>query len=309
MKSWKYAGHLVLLGLGAFSTQVGAQVRAQEARPAAGLHVELEGRKPVTLSQGPLKVRLGIVKIRNREAPVAVGAIDGKQVFTLGAGADPAVALGSHIRIVTLDKSTPLPQVVLSRYTGGAHCCAETFIATQSGGQWTTLKVPGRDGEEAFSYEDADGDGNVDLIGADNRFYYAFDSYAGSLAPTQIYNLRGGKLVEVTREERFRPYLRAELGRQEKDANENPESWKANGFLAGWVAQKALLGEQADAWPRMLRNFDRESDWGTQCEFDEKKPKPAECSDPRAKETIYPRKLRAFLVKNGYLAANDAATR
>ena len=157
---------------------------------------------------------------------------------------------------------------------------------------------------------DADGDGNVELVGFDNRFLYRFDSYASSLAPTQIFNLRGGKLVEVTREERFKPWLRTELARMEKEADEHPDSWKSNGFLAGWVAQKALVGEQADAWQRMSRSYDRETEWGLPCDStDERKPKPVACNDAKAKQEMFPRELRAFLVKSGYLAANDAATR
>ena len=35
-----------------------------------------------------------------------------------------------------------------------------------------------------------------------------------------------------------------------------------NGFLAGWVASKAQLGEVADAWRRMLENFNRSPDFG-----------------------------------------------
>ena len=192
-----------------------------------------------------------------------------------------------------LDPETPGEQAIFTTYSGGAHCCAETLIAHFSGGRWSVINAGRRDGEEGFSYVDADGDGNVELVGSDNRFLYRFDSYASSLAPTQIFNLRGGKLVEVTREERFKPWLRTELARMEKEADEHPDSWKSNGFLAGWVAQKALVGEQADAWQRMSRSYDRETEWGLPCDStDERKPKPVACNDAKAKQEMFPRELQ-----------------
>ncbi len=301
------ASHLVipvfLLGLVFAPPAIALDAPAKSVGP----HAELGGKKPVTISRGPLSVTLRLVKARGGEAPVATVSVDGARAIVLGAGLPASSTLGSHARIVTLDATTPLPQVVFSRYTGGAHCCAETFIATQSGGKWVSVNAGTRDGEEGFAFEDIDGDGNVELTGVDNRFLYAFDSYAGSLAPSRIYRLRGTSLVEVTRDPRFQPWLRAELARQEREANENPESWKSNGFLAGWVAQKALLGETTDAWSRMLKNYDRASDWGAlSCES---KPKQAECADPERRAQMFPRLLRAFLVGNGYLAANDPAAR
>ena len=297
----------------AFMLALAAHALAQQSEAAKpiGLHAELDEGKSVTISQGALRVRLERVKLGRRdEAPVATLFVDGKQALRLGAGLGPSVPLGSHVRILPLEKAAAHPQVVFSRYTGGAHCCAETFIAHFSAGRWSVINAGKRDGEEGFSYVDADGDGNAEMVGADNRFLYTFDSYAGSLAPTQIYNLRDGKLVEVTKEERFKPFLRAELARMEKEANENPDAWKTNGFLAGWVAQKALLGEQAEGWQRLLKDYDRDSDWGLGCEGDDaKKRKPAECNNAEARKKIFPRELRAFLVKNGYLTANDSATR
>jgi hypothetical protein len=294
-------GKLLFLAL-ALATPALAQ-QAEEPK-SIGLHAELDDNKTVSISQGALRVRLD-----RDEAPVATLFVDGKQALKLGAGLGASLAAGAHVRILSLDKSAAHPQVVFSRYTGGAHCCAEVYIAHFSGGRWSVLKTGRRDGEEGYSFIDADGDGNAEMIGVDNAFLYKFDSYAGSLAPTQIYNLRGGKLVEVTKEERFKPFLRAELARFEKDANENPDTWKTNGFLAGWVAQKALLGEQADAWQRMLKDRDPESDWGLGCEDEPKQKKPAECNDPKTRQELFPRVLRAFLVKNGYLAANDSATK
>ena len=272
-------------------------------------HAELEGRKPVTIAGGPVSVTLRLVKARGGEAPVATVKVDGRQVIELGVGKGASATIGAHARILSLDGTTARPQVVFSRFTGGAHCCAHTFIATQAGGKWRSIDAGRHDGEEGYEFKDIDGDGGVELVGVDNRFLYRFDSYAGSLAPTRIYRLSGTKLVDVTREARFQAFLRAVIAKHEKEADENPESWKTNGFLAGWVAMKALVGEQADAWPRMLKQYDRENTWGVpECDREEEK-KARDCKDPAKMALKFPAALRAFLVANNYLQANDPATR
>lgn len=287
-----------------------AQTPEEPKKVHAGPHAELEiGAKPVVrISQGPLGVSLRLIKMpREGRAPVATVTVNGAKALELGAGMGPSATHSSHIRILTLDKSADLPQAVFSRYTGGAHCCSQTRIATRNGGKWSIVEGTTRDGEEGYNFEDILKDGTVELTGADNRFLYRFDSYAASYAPPQIYELRGTKLVDVTREEKYRPWLRAELAKQEKEAGEYEETWKSNGFLAGWVAHKALIGEQADAWPRMLKLYNRDYLWGVS-ECDGVKP-PAKCTDPGQMGTLFPIALRAFLVQSGYLAADDAASR
>jgi hypothetical protein len=82
-------------------------------------------------------------------------------------------------------------------------------------------------------------------------------------------------------------------------ADQRPE---ANGFLAAWVATKALVGEFDSGWKRMLGLYDRGSDWGlTACEagYDAK----GDCRRPEKRYASYPDALRAFLRRTGYLPA------
>ncbi len=272
--------------------------------PPAGIpHADLDKAGTKTIASGALKVTLSAVKTADGLKPRVIGMIDGAKAFEID-GEAAGDLVSAHARILRLD-DTPQPQVLFSWFTGGAHCCAATRIATQVGGAWKIVETGDRDGDEAFT-PIKDGD-RFALAAIDNAFLYAFDSYADSYAPDQYYALRGEKLVDVTREPRFVPELRATLKSQERSANKDKSIWKTNGFLAGWVAQKALLGEQADAWKRMMASYDRTNPAGIpECDGD----KPAtECDNPAWLARQFPGALRAFLVENDYLAKNDPSTR
>jgi hypothetical protein len=81
-------------------------------------------------------------------------------------------------------------------------------------------------------------------------------------------------------------------------ANVPDEEAEANGFLAGYVGEKILLGEGKGAWALMLAHYDRESDWGLEiCEqpltFD------GECPIKPLRLT-FPDALERMLKENGY---------
>jgi hypothetical protein len=73
-----------------------------------------------------------------------------------------------------------------------------------------------------------------------------------------------------------------------------------NGFLAAYVANKALVGEFEDGWQRMLQRHDRRSSWGLkQCTagYDEA----GSCKAAEQVFASYPEALRAFLAQTGYI--------
>ncbi|MEJ1938100.1 peptidoglycan-binding domain-containing protein, partial [Nostoc sp. NIES-2111] len=84
----------------------------------------------------------------------------------------------------------------------------------------------------------------------------------------------------------------------EAAAVEHPDLWGENGFLGGWVATKALVGEIDSAWSRMLLAHDRSSDWTLQgCVL----PVPLDACPERSKRALsFPEALRAHLLEHGY---------
>ncbi len=143
-------------------------------------------------------------------------------------------------------------------------------------------------------FEDLDGDNNYEFVTVDNAFLYAFSSYAASFPPSKIYTFQQGKLADVTRKypQELRKTLAAMLKAFQLAKKEKAE---VNGILAGYVAQKILLGEYEEAWQFLLANYDKNSDWGLDIYGE---------STVIGKYPDFPTALRAFLLKNGYLSEN-----
>jgi hypothetical protein len=196
------------------------------------------------------------------------------------------------IELKDIDQDS-IPEVIVSTYSGGAHCCTNFIIygwkQTQS---ITTQTGPLNSGGGEF--KDLNGDGKQAFLSVDNAFLYAFDSYAGSFPPTRIYQYKAGKLVNVTRQ--YPKVLRAHAWQMYQALQQNTkESASMNGVLAGYVAQKILLGEYEQGWKLMLANYDRQSEWGLEIYKDDK---------AVGKYPDFPTALKAFLISTGYLDKN-----
>jgi len=88
------------------------------------------------------------------------------------------------------------PEAVVDLYTGGAHCCFQNLIVLVDGAH------PGRMlfhnwGDSGFRGERHDG--TFHFVSADDRFAYAFTSFAGSGLPMQVWVIdAGGRFADVT---------------------------------------------------------------------------------------------------------------
>jgi hypothetical protein len=199
------------------------------------------------------------------------------------------------IQIAELDPNNPFPEVVVSFFTGGAHCCSVTRVVTSTadGSAWTTLDVGEFDGGPMLAV-DLDRDGTYEFETRDNAFLYAFACYACSEAPLQMLAIEDGKIKDVSAAPRFRPAHAAWL----KNMIVGVPEQEVNGFLAGYVAQKARLGEGKQAWDLMLKYYDRNSDWGLEI-CDQERDESGECLGETTKVT-FPEALELMLKKNGY---------
>jgi hypothetical protein len=153
--------------------------------------------KPVSVQSGVLRVSAGPQKKKNKTSLFVQIAQQGKNVLRIDLNdEDDELDLNfdAEIKIVQLDKSSPVPQVLITTYTGGAHCCTQTLIAgLQANGTWSRLEAPMLDGS-GFSFSDLDGDGESELIAVDQSFLYACASCAESYSPSQIWKFREGQI-------------------------------------------------------------------------------------------------------------------
>lgn len=277
--------------------------------PVARKVIEFDGETPVSYRFDTITITLGSDPAeRGLRMPTLIGKAGERLLFATRFDDNPTDAPRSTARVIRLDPTTPLPQIIFSTYTGGAHCCTATRIVTQDpAGGWQVLDAGTVDGE-GYALEDVDDDSYVELLGVDNSFLYAFASYAESYAPPVVMRVSGGQLRTVTQTESILPYLRRNLREMELSAADSPGLWTNKGFLAGWVAAKAQLGEVESAWPRVL---------AAPTEPDAFLMRPCtenlsanECPPGQRRQRSFAEALREHLRRNGYPvpALADAAT-
>ena len=229
-------------------------------------------------------------------APTITVFAGGKEVAKFAQSDDEAFPSPYlSIQIAELDPGNAHPEVVVSFYTGGAHCCSDTSVITSSkdGLAWTTVDVGQFDGSPLTAV-DIDGDGRYEFETRDNAFLYAFACYACSEAPLEVLALEDGAMKNVTAEPRYEKAHEAYL----KAMIENAPDEDVNGFLAGYVGEKSLLGEGKAAWDLMLAHYDKSSDWGLD-HCDQPLDDGGEC--PGKVETLaFPDALERMLNENGY---------
>ena len=250
--------------------------------------------------EGPLKAALSYTESKGEEgdetmrAPIVTVTFDGKEIGKFegepGFG-DPPVS----VQIANLDPGNPHPEVIVSFYTCGAHCCSDTKILTSSkdGSSWQTVDLGQFDGGP-LTATDIDGDGVHEFETRDNAFLYMFGCYACSSAPLMVLTVQDGAVKNVTTEARYHHAHELWL----KDMITDVPEEDVNGFLAGYVGEKSLLGEGKSAWELMLAHYDKDSDWGLET-CSQKVNEQGEC--PVKTELLsFPDALERMLNKNGY---------
>ncbi len=188
--------------------------------------------------------------------------------------------------------------VYFQSYSGGAHCCNLIQMVLPEGGALRVIDLGAYDGEPVeYLPEDLDGDGALDFDFYDNRFLYAFASYAASIAPPRFLNVVDGRVVDVS----ARPGFRARFAEVMEEAREPCAAPDGNGACAAFVAAAARVGRFDEAWPEMLRVHDRTSDWGlvAGCRVTLVDSLCPEGEEIRFEN--YPAALRHFLVETGYI--------
>ncbi|HVQ07176.1 MAG TPA: hypothetical protein VMS43_01950 [Allosphingosinicella sp.] len=171
--------------------------------------------------------------------------------------------------------------VMWQAYTGGAHCCFDIQLILPDGPERGLVSLGAFDMEMMSDIPaDVDGDGRTDFVLRDNDFLYAFASFAGSFAPPQIWNVEGGRAVNVSAAPRYRALFVEAMAETRPICLERQDG-ERNGACAAFIAAAARLGEADRAWAEMLQAYDRDGDG------DERGP--------------FPRRLRAFLAAHGYL--------
>lgn len=195
----------------------------------------------------------------------------------------PALCNLSGLKVLDLDGDAE-PEVLLGNFSGGAHCCFSSLVYRYS--PQKAVAVPAYEltthawGNGAFELADLDlaqdggGAALPEWISRDDRFAYAFAAYAASFYPIQIwrYGSNGsgqGQFIDVSRDYPNQVYgdayslwlqyreLRQSLPLPAPSQAITPETEGQvylsviRSVLAAYMADKHLLGQEADGWQRL----------------------------------------------------------
>ena len=295
----------LVLALSSGLSQAQAQSRGKAAM-AAGTTLrtdDLEGGRAAQLRSGGVLAEVALVPAKGKEQlqTVVTVMLKGQTVGVLRGPATPRSMGGAAVvQIAELDSANVYPEVLLSAFTGGAHCCNQTQVLTRPLGQttWQTVDLGPFDGGPMPARIPMGGDVPL-VVSVDNRFLYKFACYACGGAPPRLWQLQADRFVDVSHQRRYRPIFRQALQRLQVQLqepiqpNDNP-----NGWLAAYVANMAMVGELQQGWMQMLKRYSRQSDWGLkECLGGYGK---NGCNTPEVVYPSYPDALRAFLKRTGY---------
>ena len=207
--------------------------------------------------------------------------------------------LAATLMLGPLAKNGPVV-AFLQTYTGGMHCCQQLRVIVRSADGLKVVELGGYDGAEFGWPKDIDGDGIRDFVVSDDRFLYAFESYAASVAPPKVLNVIDGAVRDVSAEPRFaQVFVKAASSARKACTGED----YPNGACAAWAAAAARLGALEAVWPVILTEYRKEpAAWPDHCKVD--RDADGQCPEGQLVEyRDYPTGLRAFLVETGYIPA------
>ena len=289
---------------------------AAKAFTENGRSIELgDAKQSGEIVSGPIEVDAELLTEQTStglatKTPVVSVSVNGQEVGRLVGAQAPYSS--SVVQLADLDPSNKYPEVILSSFTGGAHCCTEikALSSDASGNNWSEVKLGSYDGGPSPA-KDPLSDGRYYITVADDRFLYKFTNYACSASPTRLLRLEGKSLKDVTLDQAFFAY-HSKAARSFEDSlppagDERYSSDCINGFLAGYVAAKALVGELESGWQTMLKSYFRGSDWGLkEClsGYDEK----GDCRGPETVYSSFPEALKALLLRAGYIKVGTGAS-
>lgn len=256
--------------------------------------------RPIRLQAGSLTLAVRPLKRDGLVGPAVTVSQPGRSSATVE-GEIAGLTFPNRVTVLRWNRAGDL-FLLLESFSGGAHCCASVQAVVPDGARFRTVEIGEFDGDRLQQLPaDLDGDGAVDFVGTDDRFLYAFASYADSLAPPKIVDIVAGKAVDVSARPAFRPLFAHAMAEARKGCAK-PRNSTVNGDCAAYVANAARAGRFEQAWAEMLHAYDRKAhDFPEGCRV----PMTEDADCPKAQKiryATYPEALRAFLIRTGYIA-------
>jgi hypothetical protein len=146
------------------------------------------------------------------------------------------------------------PEIIVDLYTGGAHCCQYSLIYRYDKSTKKYTRIRHFWGNGGYVLRDFDKNGLLEFSSRDDRFAYAFDAYAASGYPPQIWQYRQGRMQDVTR--RYPKIINSQATELwQTYIEQKKEGYELKGFLAAYLASKYLLGQGEDGWQKVRQAY------------------------------------------------------
>jgi hypothetical protein len=155
-------------------------------------------------------------------------------------GCGPGSYDGDSVAVADLDGDGE-PEIVLSLFWGGAHCCTIVQVFSFSGNGY---RVAERNlGNPGFRLDDIDGDGTTEVITNDDRFAYRYAAYAFSILPVRVLAWDGQRWNDDTAT--HRGVVRSDLHRTWRLLKSaQRRGYETRGAAAAWAANRYRLGKR-----------------------------------------------------------------
>ena len=147
------------------------------------------------------------------------------------------------VQVIDFGASGGEPSVLLSLYSGGAHCCSIAQVFSYSAKQKTYRMTEHNFGDPGYRLERLSADGPRQFVTADDSFPYTFTDFADSGLPVQVLQLQGSSFDNVTRN--YPGLVRADAAQWLKAFHKMAKSKYQNsaGVIAAWAADEYTLGK------------------------------------------------------------------
>jgi len=197
------------------------------------------------------------------EVPVIIVTAPGMRPFSITGG----LGFGYRFGMGRIDGHSDRRAIIIETFTGGAHCCSVIDVAVPEGDGYRVVRLRRKleNGKTSDQFDatldefpiDLSGDGVADFVLYDDSFLYRFASYAGSVAPPLILNIRNGESVDVSPDPAFAPLFMIDMAKaRDTCVNREEAEWERNGACAGYVADAARVHQFDAAWQVMLAHYD-----------------------------------------------------
>lgn len=144
------------------------------------------------------------------------------------------------------------PEVVLSTFTGGAHCCFGAVIYGYDRQAGAYREVARDFSDTGYQLKQTGDISYPQFFSGDARFAYVFTNYAASAFPLQIWRYSSGDLIEVTR--CYPSLIAAQAARNWTAAAENQKTGDpVTGVLAAYAADEYMLGAGQQAIKKIMK--------------------------------------------------------